>query len=118
MFEKGDDMIQLLTGISLRTWLIAGAMLLAVGFIAYQRADAVRDAEQTNTITNLENRIETKEMSNVRDSKIRSLSDCELERDGINGVSGDAVAARAAFQRCLKEATQGQARNDNISSPK
>lgn len=101
-----------------RVWIIAiivvGGIAGAGAWTGYHRWDAVQDAIAKAGPRAAQERIKTKEQADVRDNKIRALSDCELERDGIVGVSGDADAARAAFQRCVEAATKSKTGNNHV----
>lgn len=103
-------------------WRLYAALLgaLAVFLTAWtlwHRTDAVRDAEQASEIHALENRIEVRDDADKRRNEIESLGVCELVRDGIERLSGDNTAARAAVQRCRADATKDTAADSGVSGP-
>lgn len=95
-----------------KRYLLVAAGIIAL--IAWLRWDAVRDFKEADLLKSLEDRIETKERADDRRSEIEALDDCELLRDSIERLSGDADAARAEFLRCREGATDGVSADSGI----
>lgn len=91
---------------------IALALLAA---LAWLRWDAVQDFTDELRLRALESRIEVKEQADDRRNEIDALDDCELLRDSLSRLSGDAAFAERAFQRCREGAAQGAAGNGGLS---
>jgi len=109
-------MIGLLTGVSLRTWLIVATVAGAGAFIGWNRWDAVRDARQAAEADALRATIRIIKEQQERRNDIEKLDDCELLRDAIKRLSGDAARAASEFQRCGEETANGSAENGDVPS--
>ena len=107
--------------IPVRVWIIGGlvAALISAGgaWTIWNRSDAVNKAKEAEKIQQLKARIAAKEKSNERQSQIKALSDCELERDALVRLSRDASIAGAVFQRCIERAAKDRSENDLLSGP-
>ena len=101
--------------IPLKAWLALAVLAAGAALVTYARYDAVRDARAADRLKRAEESIEDKEDAQNRSEAIRRLTDCQLERDALERLSG--IDAGDAFERCRAQSAQGQAGNSDLSGP-